>query len=76
MKQKFSLVCFIVLMCFAFTDIRAQFIDDSLSSRLSQKNLAPEERVTTMALLARAKSVSNINSAMKIAEKAFYRHTI
>ncbi|AEV99098.1 regulatory protein LuxR [Niastella koreensis GR20-10] len=70
MKQKTGLVCLILLMCIAFVDTRAQFIVDSLSTRLTQKNLPPEERVTTMALLARAKSITDIKSAMRIAEKA------
>lgn len=70
MKQKFSLVCFIVLLCVPFSAIRAQFIDDSLSSRLTQKNLAPEERVTTMTLLAKSKSATDTKNAIRIAENA------
>lgn len=70
MKQKIGLVCFIIIICMASVDTRAQFIVDSLSNRLTQKNLSPEERVTTMALLARAKSITDIKSALRIAEKA------
>lgn len=70
MKQKINQAFLIVLMCMPFVDIQAQFIADSLGTRLAQKDLLPEERVTTMALLARAKSITDIKSAMRIAEKA------
>ena len=54
----------------SFEDARAQFIADSLSTRLLQKDLSLDERVTSMALLARAQSVSDIKNAIHVAEQA------
>ncbi len=70
MKQTISHVFFILLISVPFADIRAQFITDSLSARLSQKNLSREDRVTTMGLLAKSKSVSDTKNAIRIAEAA------
>lgn len=57
------------ILCIRFVDARAQFISDSLSARL-QQNLSLEDRVTTMALLARAKSVTDTKNAINIAQQA------
>ena len=58
------------ILCIHFVDVRAQFIADSLSARLQQKDLPLEDRVTTMALLARAKSVTDTKNAIRIAQQA------
>jgi hypothetical protein len=71
MKQQLSRISIIILLlCIPCATIRAQFITDSLSTRLSQKDLSLEDRVTTMALLARAKSIADTKSAIRIAERA------
>jgi hypothetical protein len=71
MMQKISRICGVLFfLCILFVDARAQFIADSLRTRLSQKDLSLEDRVTTMALLARAKSIANTKSAIRIAEQA------
>jgi len=56
--------------CILFVDTRAQLISDSLGARLLQKNLSLEDRVNTMGLLARAKSVTDVKSAINIARQA------
>lgn len=57
-------------LCIFFVDARAQFISDSLSARLQQKDLSPEDRVTTMVQLAKAQSVNDTKNAIRIAEQA------
>src|SRR4051812_23323953 len=57
-------------LCILFVDARAQFTADSLDARLLQKNLPLAERVTTMGLLARAKSVTDTKNAIRIAQQS------
>lgn len=69
--QYFSRISLVILLfCGQYTITRAQTIADSLSARLIAKNLTLEDRVTTMALLARSKSENDIKNAISIAQQA------
>jgi hypothetical protein len=71
MMQKISRISGVLFfLCIFFVDTRAQVIVDSLSARLFQKKLPLAERVTTMGLLARAKSVTDTKNAINIAQQA------
>lgn len=66
--KRISLIVF--LCCISCSIIRAQFITDSLSNRLLRQDLPPGERVITMALLAKSKSISDTKNAIRIAYEA------
>ncbi|SEW34553.1 regulatory protein, luxR family [Chitinophaga sp. YR573] len=61
---------FILLFCIQSVVTRGQIIADSLSAILSQKNLPLEDRVMTMGMLARAKSLTQTENALKIGQQA------
>ena len=71
MVQKISRISLLLFsLCILFVDARAQFLTDSLSDRLLQNNLPLEDRVTTMALLARSQSATDRKNAIRIAQQA------
>ncbi|SFE42239.1 regulatory protein, luxR family [Chitinophaga sp. CF118] len=71
MSQKINRISvFTLLLCILSVVTQAQIIADSLSSVLSQKDLPVENRVMTMGMLARAKSLTEINKALKIGQQA------
>lgn len=71
MSQKINRIgVFILLFCIRSVVTQGQIIADSLSAILSQKDLPVENRVMTMGMLVRAKSLTEIEKTLKIGQQA------
>jgi len=71
MSKKINRIGVLILLCSIQSVVtQAQIIADSLSTILLQKDLPVENQVMTMGMLARAKSLTETEKALKIGQQA------